>query len=166
MIFIVDGYNVIHAIPQFEKQLRGGLQGARDLLIAGCQRLGGSKKEVEDVWIIFDGASDLYCTEERPFPKIKLVYTRTHEDADDRIIDILRAYRGKSPVTVVTNDNYVSNHSRSLGARVISAAEFQNCLAGPKRAAGKSPEKPCPKLSDRAARNITEEYRQILGIDH
>jgi len=53
-----------------------------------------------------------------------VVFTRTHEEADNRIITILKNAKDASDISVVSDDNYVRNHAKAFGALSISAREF------------------------------------------
>jgi predicted RNA-binding protein with PIN domain len=166
MILVIDGYNIIHAIKKLELTLKRGLKEARASLISFCIQLFSVRCDIEKIYIVFDGTSDLYCSEESPHPKIRILYTPTGEDADDRIIEILRAYTGKSQVTVVTNDNYVANNARSLRAKILSASEFERYSTPRKFPNQKTSEisPGFPEVSANTAKDITEEYKKFLGI--
>jgi len=166
MIIIIDGYNIIHAIKKLEAALDRGLKEARSSLISFCIQLFSVRCDIEEIHIVFDGTSDLYCSEESPHPKIRIYYTPTGEDADDRIIEILRAYNGKSQVAVVTNDNYVTNGARSLRAKILSSSEFERYSA-PRTFRDQKPSgnlTDLPEVSANVAKDITEEYKKFLGI--
>lgn len=166
MILVIDGYNIIHAIKKLELALDRSLQGARNSLISYCEQLFSIRCDIEEILIVFDGVSDLYCSEESPHPKIRTLYTTTGEDADDRIIEILKAYTGKSQIAVVTNDNYVANSARSLKAKILSASELER-YSTPRKLRDQKPSGnlfDLPKISANVAKDITEEYKKFLGI--
>lgn len=166
MILVIDGYNVIHAIKEFELALDRGLKEARASLISFCVQALCVRRNIDKIFVVFDGTSGFHCDEENPHPKINILYTPTDEDADDRIIEILRSYTGKNQVTVVTNDNYVANNARSLSASVLSASEFERYAAPRNSQHPKTSGNPhsAPKISATAAKSITEEYKKFLGI--
>jgi len=166
MILIIDGYNIIRAIKKLELALSRGLKDARASLISFCVQLFSTRHDIEKICIVFDGASDLYCSEENPHPKISILYTPTGEDADDRIIEILRAHTGKSPVTVITNDNSVAHRARSLRAETLSSSEFER-YAEPRKFRNQKSSRnlsPGPEVSASVAKKITEEYKKFLGL--
>ena len=166
MILIIDGYNVIHAVKKLELALARGLKEARTSLISFCMQLFSIRHDIEKIYIVFDGTSGLFCSEESPHPKNRILYTTTGEDADDRIIEILRDYTGKRQVAVVTNDNYVANNARSLKANILSASEFERYSTPRKfqnqKTSGNFPG--LPEVSANVAKDITEEYKKFLGI--
>jgi len=166
MILIIDGYNIIHAIKKLEVALDRGLKESRAALVSFCKQLFSVRCDIEEIHIVFDGTSDFYCSEESPHPKIKIYYTPTNEDADDRIIEILRAYTGKSQVAVVTNDNYVANSARSLRAKILSSSQFERYSTPRQFQDKKSSENltGLPEVSANVAKDITEEYKKFLGI--
>jgi len=166
MILIIDGYNIIHAVKKLTIALERGLKESRDALVSFCEQLLGVRRDIEEIHIVFDATSDLYCAEESPHPRIRILYTPTEEDADDRIIEILRVYTGKSQVAVVTNDNYVANNARSLKAKILSASEFERYSTPRKfqdqKTSGNSPGS--PEVSANTAKDITEEYKKFLDV--
>lgn len=96
--------------------------------------------------------------------RISVVYSRKKEEADDRIIALIRK-DAASTFTIVSNDNYVFNNSRAHGARVISVGEFCS-LFGSQHAKtqAKSKTGEAKELSSDAARRITDEYKKHLGF--
>jgi predicted RNA-binding protein with PIN domain len=96
---------------------------------------------------------------------VTVLFSRRPEDADERILQLIRADGGRSQFVIVSNDNYIFNNARVHGARVISVAEFyaqlQSVSAKPSGSGRpKSPEKSA--LPTRDAQQITEEYRRYL----
>ena len=164
MTMILDGYNVIHAVPELARHLDRSLQSAREALVRLCQEYRRGRGDVGRCYVVFDGradhafsspASDLGC--------VAVLFTQEPEEADARILRLIEAERGRGRCVVVSNDNEVSNNARAFGARIISAQEFYKSIrpaAAPGSRAstgsGKAP------LSPRDAQQITEGYRKHL----
>ena len=164
MILVLDGYNVVHALRDFEKHLDQSLKAARDRLILACRDLAGKRGDIEKILIVFDGSSEYSFYPPEQFPGVEIIYTETGEDADDRIIVLLESLRQRT-VKVVSNDNYVSNHARAYGADALSAKEF---YAFARKIRGGKPEKETSARGDLPgdkAREITEEYKRYLGLE-
>ncbi|MCM8776134.1 MAG: NYN domain-containing protein [Candidatus Omnitrophica bacterium] len=167
MVILIDAYNVIHAIRCLEETLDKGLRASREHLIRLCQAYQAQRGDVEKIILVFDGSTEV-CPSSEPakIRGVEVVYTETGEDADERIVEMLQSRRFKIPVVVVSNDHYVSNHSRALGARVISAAEFYAAFMRKRRSRDGSPyAESSKKVSDALAREITAEYKRHLKID-
>ena len=167
MIIIVDAYNVIHAIREFEKRLSRGLQASREYLTSVCRTYQAERGDIEKIILVFDGSSQVCSTNYQRVACIESIYTETGEDADDRIIQLLQERRVNEPIVVVSNDNYVSNHSRALGAKVISANEFYADLTRKRKSGenGRCSQKRSSKVATKHANAITAEYKRHLGID-
>jgi len=58
-ILIIDGYNLIYAIPQLEELLDESLEAARCGLIRLIIDFKSSRKDVEKAYIVFDGRGEL-----------------------------------------------------------------------------------------------------------
>ena len=166
MIFVLDGYNVLHAIPAFEKELRTNLRGAREFLIRVCAELRSRRRDIEEIVIVFDGSSNVsFPGEPRP-AGVRVIYTKSREDADDRILEILKSFAPSKAVTVVSNDNYVANNVRASAVKMATAAEFYALVEkkkDPVRGKGTGPAD--SKLPSHLASRITAEYKKFLGIE-
>lgn len=163
MVYVIDGYNVIHALPLLERRLETNLKSARDALTELCLRIQSVRGDVERVVIVFDGDSAFRDLPPENFPGVEIVFTESSEDADDRILDVLRDFASSRRACVVSNDHYVLNNARAFGASVLGASAFE-ALSRPKKK--HRPESGGEDaMPDRAARELTEDYKRYLGID-
>lgn len=126
--FIVDGYNLIHAIPRIEELLDESLESARTGLIQLFSGFKRSRGDVGDIYIVFDGRSDNLNDEETLDSGIKIVYTHSSKEADSKIVEIIKESPRPELITVVSNDNFLYNNARSLGARIKTVREFCRML--------------------------------------
>lgn len=125
---IIDGYNVIYAIPQIEELLDESLELARQALIRLVSEFKGARRDIEKVYVVFDGKADGFDEETTLASGISAVYTRSGKEADNKIIELIRDSANPGFITVVSNDNFLYNNSRSLGARIMRVEEFQKAL--------------------------------------
>jgi predicted RNA-binding protein with PIN domain len=112
-IWIVDGHNVIFAIPRLERLQVSGRGGeAREGLVDTLRRFALPRRQ--RVLIVFDGDELARQPEVIREPFLEVTYTRRSEGGAD--VGILREARSLlqrgHPVTVVTND--VSTLAREL----------------------------------------------------
>lgn len=119
---ILDGYNVIHKLPMLTVKLDQGLEASRlalaQLLSTWCRRYSNA-----DICIVFDGRDrESPQTSPNTIAGIKCIFTRTGEDADDRIIKLVRNSGTPRDVTVISEDNNVINSCRAHGADVKPAS--------------------------------------------
>ncbi len=156
--FIIDGYNVIHKIPELEAKLQESLENARNALIMEIQswkrRYAGAK-----VYIVFDGRSEgIFDDPPTRIFGIDRVFTSSGESADDRIISMVRSAEDPSLITVISDDNHVRNGCKMHRAQVQYAS-----FVGRSR---KKPRGPVNRVNDfdgnSREREITEYYRRHL----
>lgn len=164
--FVLDAYNLIHAIPSLNAEMARSLRHARDALIRSCLAMGNRRGDVSRVILVFDGDSAFRDLPSENYPGLRTVYTESGEDADEWIIRYLHAARDRSRITVVSNDNYVTNHARGSGAGVMDAARFQNMLVSrPGKRRGRSRGPDAAEVPAAVLKDVTESYRRHLGID-
>ena len=163
-ILIIDGYNTIHAIPSLEKELEKGLLPARKALIDYCLRYKGKRKDISSLYIVFDGKDEYSDVSPRRVSGLRIIFTRTNEDADDRILALIKKHPETESLTIVSNDNYVFNNARIHGARVISVDSFARELRKKRMPPGKQMIRDKIKLPREKAREITREYKKHLGL--
>lgn len=125
---IIDGYNVIHFIPEIEKLLDESLEAARIGLINLLSELKASRKDIGHIYVVFDGKSDIFDAGSSVAPGITAVYTRHGKDADRRIIDIVKQAPEPDSISVVSNDNFLYNNVRAHGGRIKTVEELCRML--------------------------------------
>jgi predicted RNA-binding protein with PIN domain len=136
---IVDGYNLIHAIPELARMLTADAESARDrlvLLLADC-----AARRNAEVMIVFDGRRGQAGLPSRGAHRVQVVFSRSPQTADDVIKGLLVRSGHPRATTVVTSDNSIALHCRDYGARVVKSGEFADQLtAGHKsRTSGRKP---------------------------
>ena len=161
---ILDGYNVIHAVPELARHLDHSLQSAREALVRLCREYRARRGETGQCYVVFDGRdADAPGASERQQGRVTVCFTQKPEEADARILRVIEAQDGRSRCVVVSNDNEVFNNARAFGARVVSVQAFYA------QARPASMRRPHPRassgkaiLSTRDAQQITEAYRKHL----
>lgn len=167
-IIIIDGYNVIHRVPDLERLLDRGLETAREGLFRFCSSWLATRKDVWLFYIVFDGQSDVLGDERQPAPGIRAVYTRTGEQADTRIIQIVDERKKDFIVTVVSDDNFVRNHSSDLAVKVMSSSDFFNLPTARGRGRGRNQHAgggDDKNLTPREVKNINDSLKDAWGIE-
>ena len=165
MIYILDAYNVIHKIPALERLLDQDLRAARDGLVSLCARVLSQRADLSQMILVFDGKSAYRDLPQSAPPKIKIVFSETHEKADEKIVKILEGLSREGNKGVVSDDNFVRNHAKAYTARVISVAEFES-LADKTKAWGAGNTPPAgadKKLTPQQADEITQAYKKSLN---
>ena len=164
MTVILDGYNVIHAVPELARHMDRSLQAAREILVRLCQDYRAKRGDIGRLYVVFDGRAEHAFSSPASYAGgVEVLFTQQPEEADARILRVIEAERGRGRCVVVSNDNEVCNNARAFGARIISAQEFykqaQPAAAPDSRTAAGSGK---AALSPRDAQQITEAYRKHL----
>ncbi len=160
---ILDGYNVIHAVPELARHLDRSLQSAREALVRLCQAYRARRGDIERLYVVFDGRdAEAFGSSAQQQGSVTVLFTERPEEADARILRVIEAERGRRCV-VVSNDNEVANNARAFGARILSVQAFYQQVHPVKTSHLQSPASAGKAiLSTRDAQQITEEYRQHL----
>ena len=183
MTLVLDGYNVIHAVPELARELDRGLEAARTALVRLCRDYRARRGDIERLYVVFDGdeayargpqadragiilaGEEVSATAGLPTDRggVTVLFTRRQEEADERILQLVRADGGRSRFLIVSNDTYIFNNARVHGARIMPVQEFYAQLRPAKPS---TPTRPGaadhPTLSGSDERRITDEYRKHL----
>ena len=165
MHYILDGYNIIHKSPVFEKLLARSLQEARRGLIGFCKTLLQTRGDIAKIVVIFDGKSDVISHEDST-GRVEVIYTETGEDADDRIVDYLRKTQPRS-AAIVSDDNYVCNSARAFKVKAVSVADFLGTMRKSSSQVISRSVKNDPTgkhISVKQRNDITQSYADYLGL--
>ena len=153
---------MIHAVPQLTRKLDQSLEAARAALIVYCRAYRSHRGDLQRVYVIFDGAQEDHHVQGEQIGGVSVVFTSRHEEADARILSLIKTDRGAHKFVVVSNDTELLNNARAHGARAMSVAEFY----APRPVAGikgrRAPADDKPGLSAVQAKRLTDEYRQHL----
>jgi predicted RNA-binding protein with PIN domain len=117
-LLLLDGYNVIHKIESLEKELRQGLQNARQKLAFFLLDWKKRKNFKGKLAVVFDGQSENFLDVNETIGDVKFYYSYKDSDADNHIIAILKKDKKPSRIIVITDDNYIRNHCKIYGAQV------------------------------------------------
>ena len=162
-LLIVDGYNVIHRLPELKPSLDVGLENAR-LRLALLVSAWNHDHPAYECVIVFDGDERVSGGGESNLAGVRCVFSRMAHGGDARIVRLVREYGGRaSDITVVSDDNFVGNNCRAHGASVQPAGYIMTRKAPPKRrpsdiAAGSK------GLDRKAAAEIDRELRKKFGL--
>ena len=148
---VVDGYNLIHAMPELARLVASDLERARDALVAklAVYRSGRGVR----VTVVFDG-SGAGAQQTRPPGGIEVVFSRAPQNADAKIKTMLVLEKSPRSWTVVTSDNSIVRYARDYGAKTIPSAEFAARLgpAVPKL----GPNRPTPRDAPMTPAEVSE----------
>jgi predicted RNA-binding protein with PIN domain len=160
-IYVLDGYNVIHGIPELERYLNQSLEQARNALVRYCEAFAQERGDVQKVCIVFDGRDEYGDLPLYRSAKVEVVFSTEAEKADNKILELLENSKNRN-FMIVSNDTYVFNNSRAYAAKVISVEAF-NAEVTRKKEVKKKTGSETP-LTQKLADEITAEYKRHLGF--
>jgi predicted RNA-binding protein with PIN domain len=149
--YIVDGYNLIHAIPSLKKLLAHDAFQAREQLAYLISRLTFKKKF--RCTIVFDGVKP-------PAPPpthspVHIVFSSPHT-ADARIKSMIEQSKNRSQLVVISSDREILNFARVCSCTTHTSKHFSNLLF---EEADKGEEKDAAMLS----KSQVAEWLKIFG---
>ena len=165
MILLVDGYNIINRVTELWHSLEGGLESARLRLALQVSTWNRTHPSYDCV-IVFDGDARYSGGPDQRLAGVRCIFSRTSHGGDDEIIRLVRNFRERgADVTVVSDDNKVSNNGRAHGAKVRPSSFIMRVKGQgvPRPRAGK-PAHDGNGISRKAAAEIDEELRKKFGI--
>lgn len=157
---IIDGYNVINKIPVLDEKTSISLEFARNFFISILRKF-CLDKTFNKIIVVFDSKADNFYTQKQSYGKLEVIYSFAGRDADNVIVDILRKFFKKAVISVVSDDNFVKNHSKAYSASIITVKEFEKMILPPKKVNKVKSEK---KLDDNVAQDIEKELKKYYNL--
>ena len=115
-IWLVDGYNVLHAAVLGGKdRSQWWTESRRRELLERASSFDGAA----EIWIVFDGPDDSAAAAGSAGPHCVFA-----DSADDWLVDRVRRAEDPTEIAVVTADRQVAGRARGRGARVVSPKDF------------------------------------------
>src|SRR5688572_13301568 len=164
---LVDGYNLLHAIPRFAP--RGAELAPARASLERWLADAAARQGVREVVLVWDGGHSGESPSRTSRGPLKVVFTQAGETADERILTLCRGvFASRAADTwVVSSDHGVQVPARELGFGAIGAMTFFRrwSEARPRGACGREAErdaaggeaKPLP-----TRRDVDELFEQFL----
>lgn len=118
VVLLVDGYNVTKAEGGFREL---SLELQRDRLVEGVSTL--QLKTKVGATIVFDGSAMPPGIGRPRKRRVKVVYSKEGETADDRIVGLIEEL-APHPVVLTTNDKELQRRAGALGATVATSNQL------------------------------------------
>ncbi len=128
-IYILDGYNLIHRIPRWKAQHAQSLERGREALLAYCRKWIKTRGDAWLFYVVFDGDSSVTPSHSSSGKGVRVLYSKTGETADDKILDIIRENGENFNYVVVSDDRYVYSNAHGLSAEIMTANAFASVLS-------------------------------------
>ena len=158
--YILDGYNILWALPYLLKKSSVHFEPSREGFIHFLIQVhphGGPKNRVR---VVFDGYAEMKVDWARLREANIEVLFSEGQSADDQIVELVKQSQNPKGVTVVTSDRELSDNVRKLDAQVISITKFIEKVGAKKKTSKPHTEKK-ETLPPEDARRITEELKRI-----
>ncbi len=154
MHYVIDGYNVIFAVPELEKILdRDDMETAREALLAALSQY--KDKSRQEFTVVFDGKAQegegLEPPQKQLREGINVAFTKG-TTADEDIEELISTSPGPRNICVVTSDKRILRAARSSGCRTAKPMEFYDTIARHPGRAGKSGKKRTGPRAEPAAK--------------
>jgi hypothetical protein len=131
--YIIDGYNAIHRVPEWEQALDTELARARELLCSYCAEWLASRRDAEKFIVVFDGDSSVSPFSSDSYRGVRIIYTQSGETADSRIISLVEDMASPRDAVVVSDDGEVMRRCGMAGAETTTVRKFIGTLRTPVR---------------------------------
>jgi predicted RNA-binding protein with PIN domain len=123
--YIIDGYNLLHAIPSLKKMLTRDALGAREQLIALIARQ--TMKRKFRCTIVFDGAPPSGSRPPAQQSPVHVAYS-TGISADSYIRNMIEKSKQPTNLVVVSSDHEILNHAHACSCTTHTSKYFSGLL--------------------------------------
>jgi predicted RNA-binding protein with PIN domain len=151
--YIVDGYNLIHAIPTLKKLLAHDGFQAREQLVYVISRLTFKRKF--RCTIVFDGAKPL---EPHPLPThspVHIVFS-SPLSADAKIKSMIGLSKNRTLLVIISSDREILDYAKVCSCATQTSKYFSNLLF-------EEPDKGEEKDSAALSKGQVDEWLKIFG---
>jgi predicted RNA-binding protein with PIN domain len=124
---IIDGYNVIHRVPNLSRFLDVSLERAREELIFQLKSYLVNHKV--SIVLVFDGAHPSIGLESRnPNGSFEVLFSKIPFKADPVIKNLINKEEKKKSLTIVTDDTDIIRYAKSQKVNFLSSTAFYDRL--------------------------------------
>lgn len=158
---IIDGYNAISKIKEFDAKKDISLESSRLSFIKALVDFRHKNRLFDKIIVVFDGKGDILGMAREIYGEVEVFFSNKDKDADQTIIDMLKTL-SKYKITVSTDDNFIRNHARTFGCEVMSVRQLEDLISLKK----KDPRGKMIKedLENKKMEDITEELKKYWGV--
>jgi predicted RNA-binding protein with PIN domain len=123
---IIDGYNVIHAVPSLHKTLLHDAQTARELLIHSTAQL--THKRKFRCTIVFDGSDPVGTAKQSIHAPVHVIYSFP-VSADVKIRQMIGQSKHPSKLVIVSSDREIISFAKACSCQSHTSKHFANLLS-------------------------------------
>ena len=160
---IIDGYNAISKIKEFDAKKDISLEASRLAFIKALSDFRQKNRLFDKIIVVFDGKGDSPGLGRESYGDVEAIFSNKDKDADRAIVDMLKVSSGKNRITVCSDDNFIKNHTRAFGCEIMSVKELKDLISLKKAdSKGKIMEK---GLDTKKLEDITKELKKHWGVE-
>ena len=130
--YLVDGYNVIHLIPDLKRLVGYDLEKARHGLLQRMAAFMAGRKG--SMTVVFDGDGP-HVHQSASFHKIKVIFSNAPEKADPLIKRMIDKQERNRLLTVISSDQSIYRYARLSGVNALTSHEFLQNISTPSQKA-------------------------------
>jgi predicted RNA-binding protein with PIN domain len=119
--YLVDGYNLLHQLPELRRQIEYNLEAAREGLLIRLSAFSISKSV--EVSVVFDGIEESH-PQPRRWRGLVVHFSKPPQKADPVIKKMISDRKKNEDLVVVTSDREIDMYARLCGVRVESSQTF------------------------------------------
>jgi len=119
--YLVDGYNLLHQLPELRRQLEYNLETAREGLLIRLSAFSLSKSV--EVSVVFDGIGESIPSPGR-WRGLAVHFSRPPLKADPVIKKMISERKKNEDLVVITSDREIDMYARLCGVKVESSQTF------------------------------------------
>jgi len=165
-MYVVDGYNLLHALKKAEPGLPADFALARRKLVELLSHL--CKREGARARVFFDGTPGEIGAGELAYPHVRVTFCGpVREAADEAVRDFVENAGNPRNLLVVSSDQAVVKACRLSGAKVLSSQAMADRLSDlvPQAGAPKRPEKPSRGVIGKLEREMLDEIGDLEDFE-
>jgi len=160
---IIDGYNAISKIREFEAKKDVSLEASRLSFVKALSDFRQKNRLFNKIIVVFDGNGDGLGLARETYGDVEVLFSNKDKDADRVIVDILRTSSAKNKITVSSDDNFIKNHARAFGCETMGIKELEDLISLKKK---KMKSKIIEKdIEDSKLNAITKELKKYWGVE-
>jgi predicted RNA-binding protein with PIN domain len=119
--YLIDGYNLLHQVPELRRQMEYDLQNSREGLLIRLSAFSLSKSV--DVSVVFDGIDESLPATSR-WRGLAVHFSKPPQKADPLIKRMISERRKNEEMVVITSDREIDMYARLCGVKVESSQTF------------------------------------------
>ena len=123
--YIIDGYNLIHAIPSLKKLLQHDAFQAREQLAFLVSRLTFKRKF--RCTIVFDGVKPAGIKSPLSHSPVHIVFS-SPLTADDKIKSLIEFSKSRTSLVIITSDREILNFAKACACETHTSNYFRQLL--------------------------------------